>query len=90
MKYTRDDFGRKIYDIPNRRVYNKLLKLSVKLDTAMEKAGYIRTACESEEYPPIINRSIRLLWMINNSLMSYSLYHQDYAIVSHDYGVKKK
>lgn len=89
MKYTKDDFGRKIYDIPNRHVYNKLDKLSSRLNNALEKAGYLRTASESDQYPNIVNRSIRLLWMINNSLMSYSLYHQDYKIQSHDYGVKK-
>ena len=89
MKYTKDDFGRKIYDIPNRYVYNKLDNLSSRLNSSLEKAGYLRTASESDQYPNIVNRSIRLLWMINNSLMAYNLYHQEYKIVSHDYGVKK-
>lgn len=89
MKYTKDDFGRKIYDIPNIHVYNKLDNLSSRLNDALEKAGYLRTASESGQYPNIVNRSIRLLWMINNSLMAYNLYNQDYKIVSHDYGVKK-
>lgn len=90
MKYTKNDFGEKIFVIKNRRMCNKFDRLSERLNESIEKAGYLRTASESEEYPPIINRSIRLLWMINNSIMDYNMYHTDYNIQSHDYGVKKK
>lgn len=85
MKYGKDDFGRKVYDIPNRRVYNIIDKLSDRLNSALEKAGFLRTASESDQYPDIVNESIRLLWLINNSLMTYNLYHQEYK-GGHAYG----